>query len=172
MKAAIALICMAIAFGSTSTVSAAISISNGGSVTSTSRASASTGGNTAEEGLVITGDAAASATSETHIKDGSGYVETRVETVIDGAVQSEAKKIEVAPGKPITVIAATSSQSGGVVIERGARTVREATSSVARVETKAVAYAAEEPVTQPESIVRRIARSIWSAVSRLAFWRS
>jgi len=171
MKAAIALICMAIAFGSTSTVSAAISISNSGSVTSTSRASASTGGNTAEGGVVITGDAAASATSETHVGDGTGYVETRVETVTDGVVQSETKKTDVVPGKPITVIAATSSQTGGVVIERGSSVTPEATSSSSISALTAAETAAADAVEQTESFVRRLARSIWSAVSRLAFWR-
>ena len=95
------------------TAYAEIVIHNSGSVSSYTSASASTGGQRASSGQSITtGDASASAHSETRVDGAGGSVNVKVETSENGVVQTKEYSQPLESGKGVKVEVNASSKNG------------------------------------------------------------
>lgn len=145
---------------------ASVEVSSGGSVNSSTKSSASTGGNSVgEEGSVQTGSASASASSKVETGEGGGTVEISVESETNGVSQKETYKKDLKAGESVDIRIATSSEGRANKIDGYTKSSINEEASTTASSDASVVTVTDENISRSQSFAKISLKNFFSGIS-------
>lgn len=146
---------------------ASVQVSNSGSINSSTKSSASTGGNSVDKGgSMQTGSASASASSKVETGEGGGTVEISVQTETNGVSQKESYKKELKPGESVKIEISTTSKAGGTRVDGYLKRKFDPEAATASSSADAVTITSEN-ITRSRTATKFTLRNLLSDMSSI-----